>query len=752
MRNQTFAQAPRKERVELKGEIKSVIFNSPDTGYTVLDLQCEDSVFTVVGIFPQVSVGQNVRAEGKFEVKTLYGKQFFADKVWVSQPSKLDGIKKFLSSGLIAGLGPATAEAIVAKFGVDSLEMMKFPFELAKVKGISLKKATEFGMSYVKLQKMQNAIMFLQELGITINMALRIYKVYDLKTEDNVRKNPYMLVDDIDGIGFATADRIAGELGIEKNSDHRISAAIIYILKDAALKAGHNYLPEATLVESTRTLLGGETVVEDSRIQDVIQDLVFLGDLVKYDTGEHTAILLKRNYRTERNIARRLLQLKQQASDFRVDVDYEVGRFEREAGFELHPNQKDAVREAVQNGVHIITGGPGTGKTTIVKCIIRLFKNLGQRVALCAPTGRAAKRLAQATDADAKTIHRLLEMDWKNGEGHFTFDEHCPLPLDAVIVDEVSMVDEFVFNALLNALPKGARLVLVGDKDQLASVGAGNVLNDLIKCGRFSVSYLTQIYRQSEDSKIVPNAHKINRGEMPDLDNKSSDFFFEEKDTGESICATTIALVTKRLPKYLGIQPRDIQVLCPMKRSYAGTVNLNRELQRVINPPSPHKRELKHGDLIFREGDKVMQLQNNYQQEWTQQVGSRTERGTGVFNGDIGTVESINTQIMQFTVRFDDDKVSVYQYSDIDQLTLAYAVTIHKSQGCEFDAVVIALESNYLLQTRNLLYTAVTRAKRLVVLAGSKKTVQRMVRNNETARRYSLLINLIENEARGDDF
>lgn len=735
--------------VELKGEIKNVIFSSPDTGYTVLDMQCEDSVFTVVGIFPQVSAGQNIRVEGKFEVKTLYGKQFFADKVWVSQPSKLEGIKKFLSSGLIPGLGPVTAEAIVARFGVDTLEMMKFPFELAKVKGISLKKATEFGMGYVKLQKMQNAIMFLQDLSITINMALRIYKVYDIKTEENVRKNPYMLVDDIDGIGFATADRIANELGIEKNSDYRISAAITYILKDAALKSGHNYLPEAELVESARTLLGNETNIEDTRIEDVIQDMVFMGDLVKYDTGEHIAVLLKRNFNTERNIARRLLTLRQQASEFKVNVDYEVDRFEKEAGFELHPNQREAVREAVENGVHIVTGGPGTGKTTIVKCIIRLFRNLGQRVALCAPTGRAAKRLAQATDADAKTIHRLLELDWKNGEGHFTYNEHCPLPLDAVIVDEVSMVDEFVFNALLNALPKGARLVLVGDKDQLASVGAGNVLCDLINCGKFSVSYLTQIYRQSEDSKIVPNAHKINRGEMPDLDNRSRDFFFEEKEASEDICATTIALVTKRLPKFLGMEPRDIQVLCPMKRSYAGTVNLNRELQKVINPPSPRKRELKRGDMIFREGDKVMQLQNNYQQEWTQQIGNRTERGTGVFNGDIGTVESINTQIMQFTVHFDDDKVSVYQYGDIDQLTLAYAVTIHKSQGCEFDAVVIALESNYLLQTRNLLYTAVTRAKRLVVITGSKKTVQRMVRNNETARRYSLLINLIESEATG---
>ncbi len=733
--------------MQLKGEVKNVIFQSPETGYTVLDVRCEDGVFTVVGLFPPVSEGMVVEVEGKFQQKTLYGKQFVADKIKLQQPSRLDGIKKFLASGLIHGLGPVTAEAIVARFGVDSLEMMKYPMELAKVRGISLKKATEFGMGYVKLQKMQDAIMFLQELGITINMALRIYKVYEEKTVDNLRKNPYMLVDDIDGIGFATADRIAGELGVDKNSDFRISAAITFVLKDASLKAGHNYLPEGELLEAARTLLGIDD--DEGRIKDVLGDMVMLKELIRYDTGEHVAILLKRNYLTEKNIAKRLLRLSSEASDFKVDVEHEISRFEQEAGFELHPNQKEAVRAAIENGVHIVTGGPGTGKTTIVKCILRVFDDLGQRVALCAPTGRAAKRLSQATGEDAKTIHRMLDLDWKGGEGHFAYNENAKLPLDVVIVDEVSMVDEYVFCALLGALERGARLILVGDKDQLASVGAGNVLGDLIRCGHFTVSYLTHIYRQSEKSKIVPNAHKINRGQMPDLDNRSDDFFFEERNTSEAICQSTLALVTKRLPKYLNMRPRDIQVLCPMKRSLAGTVNLNKELQRLINPPAPAKKELKRGDILFREGDKVMQTVNNYQQEWSQTQGNRVERGTGVFNGDIGVIESINVQIMQFTVRFDDDKVAIYQYGDIDQLSLAYAITIHKSQGSEFDAVVIALDSNYLLQTRNLLYTAVTRAKKLVVIAGSKETVRRMVSNNRTARRYSLLVELIDEELDG---
>ena len=343
----------------------------------------------------------------------------------------------------------------------------------------------------------------------------------------------------------------------------------------------------------------------------------------------------------------------------------------------------------------------------------------------------------------------MLDLDYKNGEGHFAYNENTRLPVDVVIVDEVSMVDEYVFSALVNAMERGSRLVLVGDKDQLASVGVGNVLNDLIQCGKFNVSYLTQIYRQSDKSKIVTNAHRINSGVMPEIDNKSSDFFFEEKNTSEEICANTIALVTRRLPKYLNVAPSEIQVLCPMKRGVAGTINLNRELQKIINPPSPYKKEVKRADCIYREGDKVMQLQNNYQQEWVQSDGLKTVRGSGVFNGDIGVIESINTQIMQFTVRFDDDKVSVYEYSDVEQLTLAYAVTIHKSQGCEFDAVVIALDANYMLQTRNLLYTAVTRAKKLVVISGAKKTIQRMIQNNETARRFSLLIELIEEEWQG---
>ncbi len=738
--------------MELRGEIKTVIFRSEDTGYTVLDMRVEDSVFTVVGTFPPVSEGQNIRVEGKFQTKTVYGRQFFADNVYVSAPSKIDGIKKFLGSGLIHGLGPVTAEAIVERFGVNSLEMMKHPMELSKVRGISLRRATEFGMEYSKIMRMQDAIVFLQELGISINMALKIYGVYEDRTEDFVRKNPYMLVDDIDGIGFATADRIAGELGIAKDSDYRITAGVIYTLKDAGTKGGHTYLPENELLSSVFDLLNLDCDEPEQRIRNNIDDLVLFGDLVRYDTGEHVAIMLKHQFETESSIARRLINISAKADDFRVDVRDVVSAFEKESGITLHEKQIDAVRASIENGVQIVTGGPGTGKTTIVKCILHLFKNLGQRVTLCAPTGRAAKRLSEATGEEAKTIHRLLDLDYKDGKGFFTYNDQTRLPVDVIIVDEMSMVDEYVFNALVKAINNGSRLVLVGDKDQLASVGAGNVLGDLISSGKFPVSYLTQIYRQDEDSHIITNAHMINNGVMPVMDNRSKDFFFEERNSAEEIARTTIELVTKRLPGYLKVAPDDIQVLCPMKRGSAGIYNLNRYLQASLNPPSREKKEFRHGEFIFREGDKVMQMQNNYQLEWTQVSGFKVERGMGVYNGDIGVIESINMQLMQFTVRFDGDKVAILQYADAEQLSLAYAVTIHKSQGSEFDNVVIALDANYMLQSRNLLYTAVTRAKKMVVIAGSKTTVGSMVRNNKTARRYSLLINLIDDEIKGQRF
>ena len=732
--------------MQVSGEIVNIIFRNEETGYTVIDLKCGGGeTITAVGIFPPVSEGENIVASGEYRMKTKFGNQLLVDKVKVSAPTRLDSIKRFLGSGLIRGLGKVTAAAIVDRFGINALEKMKYPFELKKVKGISLQKATEFGLQYGKILNMQEAVMFLQDLGLTVNMSLKIYKVFGEKCKEKVTKNPYVLIETVDGIGFATADKIAQSVGISKESDKRICAAITYLLNEAAQRAGNTYLPETELIPQAAALLQLDDEEPERRIRDNIEDLTLLGQVKRIETDGHYAIMPIRSYITEKNIARRLCELSARAANLMTDGEAEIARFEKEAGILLHEKQKQAVKDALTNGVAIITGGPGTGKTTIIKCILSAFKNMSRRAALAAPTGRAAKRLSELTGEGARTIHRMLDLEWRD-EGVFTYNENTKLPYDVVIIDEFSMVDEYVFISLLNALEYGARLVLVGDKDQLPSVGAGNILSDMINSGEFSVSFLTQIYRQSEDSAIVVSAHAINNGRIPDLSNRYRDFFFEEKQGGEEIKNTVLALCTKRLPEFLNISAKEIQLLSPMKRGFAGVDNLNREMQKLLNPYSPQKAELKYGDTIFRVGDKVMQTVNNYKQEWTIQTDEKSERGVGVFNGDMGRLIDINFQNQQFTVHFDDDKTAIYAIGDLEQLALAYAVTVHKAQGSEFDAVVIALDANYLLLTRNLLYTAVTRAKNFVVIVGAKKTLALMVHNNKNAKRYSLLKKFIVEE------
>ncbi len=739
--------------MQAKGEIVKIIFRSEETGYTVLDLKCDGGEFlTAVGIFPPVNEGEKLVVDGEYKRQSKFGNQFVVEKVMISSPTRLDSMRKFLSSGLIKGLGPVTADAIVDTYGLESLEKMKYPFELKKVKGISLQKATEFGSQYMKILNIQEAVMFLQSLSITIKMSLKIYKALGDSTISTVSKNPYSLIEVVDGIGFLTADKIADKVGISKNSDKRITAGIIYLLKETSDRLGNTFIREEDLVGETEKLLALDDENPCQRIRDNVEDLVLLGMVKRVEAEDCIAIMLTRNFVVEKGIAKRLLELSSSANvDIVADAEKEIENFEREMNLSLHDSQRMAVENAIRNGVAIVTGGPGTGKTTIIKCILHAFRNLDMKVALTAPTGRASKRMSEATGGDAKTIHRLLELDWSQDKTSFAYGESNKLPLDVIIVDEVSMVDEFVFYSLLKAINRGTRLVLVGDKDQLPSVGAGNILSDLIESQQFSVSNLTQIYRQTEDSQIVVAAHDINHGVIPDLSNKSKDFFFEEREGGDEIKNTVLDLCVKRLPKFLDLQPSKIQVLSPMKRGIAGVINLNKEMQKTLNPYNPLKKQITVGETTFREGDKVMQTVNNYKLDWTLLDFGKNERGVGVFNGDIGFLETIDVSKRQLIVRFEDDRVAKYSSSDAEQLTLAYAVTIHKSQGSEFDAVVVSLDANYLLLTRNLLYTAVTRAKKMVVIVGSKKTLRIMVSNNQTSKRNSLLKKLIVEEANKEE-
>ncbi|MDR2635046.1 MAG: ATP-dependent RecD-like DNA helicase [Clostridiales bacterium] len=725
--------------MSLKGEVKDIIYTNPANGYSVVEVLCDGQKHTAVGIFPPVHEGEILELEGDWTTHKGYGRQFAVTNVRIGMPTSQEAMKKYLSGGLIKGLGEVTAANIVNKYGAASFEVMNHPVQLAKVKGISLKKATEFGLQFQKMKSMQEIIIYLQNFSISINLALKIYKTYESSTQAVIKQNPYKLVDDIEGVGFQTADKIARESGIAPDSEYRISAAVIHLLKEAVTQQGHTYLPFDKLTAAANELLGySEDLTE--RIEAAIVNLSFTGEVRTEKLPEHTAVALTRNYETEKSIARRMLRLLGECPDIFAGVDEDISRFEAETGFVLHGKQREAVKNSVNSGVHIITGGPGTGKTTIIKAIIHVIKNLRLSFALCAPTGRAAKRLQEASGEDAKTIHRLLELDFSGGRERPAFGDSSKIAANVVIVDEVSMADEFVFNALIKALEHGARLILVGDKDQLPSVGAGNVLADLIACGKFGVTYLTEIYRQEKESSIVINAHAINKGRMFKTDNSSDDFFFRETQEPQDILDTVTDMCLNRLPKFLGVRPQDIQILCPMKKGVAGVNNINKTIQDKINPGRSDRREIKNGDFVFREGDKVMQTSNNYQQEWLVTKKDRIESGVGVYNGDVGYIERINNQNLEFTVRFDDDKVAVYSFSDIDQLTLSYAVSIHKSQGSEFDAAIISVtNAPPMLLTRNLLYTAVTRAKRLVVLVGPPAVFERMVKNNYTANRYTLL-------------
>lgn len=733
--------------MNLSGEIESIVYRNNDNGYTVLDLDAHGELVTCVGKFPVVNGGERVELEGDF-VKNKYGDQFSVTKVKVLPPNTCEGIIRYLSSGLIKGIGPVTASAIVDRFGADTLYIMEFnPAKLAEVRGVSIAKAQSIASAFMDVKKMQDAVMLLQSYNITTNLAVRIFKVYLDKTEEIVKNNPYKLVEDVDGIGFLTADKIAQKVGIPKNSDFRFRAGIMHILKEISEKSGNTYILKNELVTNLYNLL---KVDEDqNKIDEVLTHLALDGQIVTFTHEDEDCVMLTKFYKVEKYIASRLISLKQTFSNAEVDMSQEINEYEITNSILLHEKQKQAVQTAINSGVCVITGGPGTGKTTIVKCLLDCLKRQRKSVILLAPTGRAAKRLAESTGENAKTIHRALDLDFKNGNGaFFTKDESNPLGEDVVIVDEVSMVDAMLMSALLKAIKPHAQLIMVGDKDQLPSVGAGNVLKDILDSNLLPVCMLTEIYRQDAKSYIITNAHLINNGKMPLLDNTSKDFFFMDKQDATEMLHTCVGLVTVRLPKFAKTTPQKIQVLAPMKAGVCGVDSLNRELQKMINPPNLNKKEIVTETAIYREGDRIMQTLNNYEQEWTRLTDDGfIEKSSGVFNGDIGIIESINTQTGELTVLFEDGRKAVYPRTNLAELVLSYAITIHKSQGSEFDVVVIPVISGAsIILTRNLLYTAVTRAKKLVVLVGSKQNIARMVKNNYTQKRYSMLKQYLINE------
>lgn len=727
---------------EIEGYVAKIIYHNDENGYSVISLQTEEDEMTCVGTFPFISEGEFLAASGNYTDHPVYGAQFMIENYARREPEDLFSIERYLGSGALKGIGPVIAKRIVKKFKADTLRMMQEePERLSEIKGISERIARDISIQFEEKRDMRNAMIFLQKYNITGNLAVKIFQEYGNKMNDIIKENPYRLAEDISGVGFKTADEIARRIGIGIDSDYRIKAGILYTLLQAS-NEGHIYLPENELFNRARTLLNAD---EESISRQLIT-LNIEKKIIIREMGETNYIYSASFYYMELNIARMLHDLN---IPYELEGEYvrkHVEAIEEHFDIELEELQRKAVIEAAANGLLIITGGPGTGKTTTINAIIKLFEKEGMDILLAAPTGRAAKRMTETTGYEAKTIHRLLELS-KLSEGennHYSFErnDNNPLDTDLLIIDEMSMVDIALMNALLKAVSVGTRLILVGDVNQLPSVGPGNVLRDIIESNCFNVVKLDKIFRQAAGSDIIVNAHKINAGEHINLDNKSKDFFFLNRPTSDIIIAVMINLIKNKLPKYVNATPLDIQVLTPMRKGELGVERLNQVLQQALNPPVVHKKEKEYHQTIYREGDKVMQIKNNYQVSWEvkNHIGISVQTGTGVFNGDGGIIKEINLFSEQLLVEFDDSRLVYYPFSQLDELDLAYAVTIHKSQGSEYPAVVLPiLDGPRLLFNRNLLYTAVTRAKSCVTIVGSDGMLQFMIDNKSEQSRYSSL-------------
>lgn len=726
---------------EIKGYVEHIVYRNEDNGYTVFHLNNEDGEVTCVGNFHFIEEGELLRMEGEYTTHKLYGLQFAVQTSEVCEPEDLVSIERYLGSGAIKGVGAALAGRIVKKFREDTFRIIEEePERLAEVKGISERKAREIAVQAEEKKDLRRAMIYLQKYGISTTLAAKIYQQYGRNVYRIIEENPYRLADDVAGVGFKTADEIAAKVGIHTDSDYRIRSGIFYTLMQS-IGEGHVYLLKDALTWRAGKLLE----VEIDNIEKYLMDLAMEKKVVLKEAEDGVRVYSSRFYYMELNVAKMLHDLNISEEVSRERLLERLGKIEDATGLFLDEMQRKAVMEAAKQGILVLTGGPGTGKTTTINAMIRLFESEGMTILLAAPTGRAAKRMTETTGYEASTIHRLLEVSGNPEEesiGGFQRNEENPLDTDVLIIDEVSMVDLPLMNALLKAVMPGTRLILVGDQNQLPSVGPGSVLKDIIASGCFPVVMLTKIFRQAGESDIVVNAHKINRGEPVILDNKSRDFFFLKRQEPNVIISVMLTLIQKKLPKYVNAGIYDIQVMTPMRKGLLGVERLNQILQQYLNPPSPEKSEREYADRLFREGDKVMQIKNNYQLEWKIQTkyGLTVDKGQGVFNGDMGVVREINTYEETITVEYDEHRQVVYPYSMMDELELAYAITVHKSQGSEYPAVVIPLlQGPRQLYHRNLLYTAVTRAKKCVTLVGSEAVFQEMIRNNQDQKRNTSL-------------